>query len=189
MRPRTLAGAACVVLGAAIGLVALGLAFKLTSDFGSAHYDDAEKTDFFAYIAVFLGLGLAAAARGTVVASRRSRHALAAAVAGSGAAALSFCLVGVVEAYRSSGFELLHAYAWLSFARTPALAALAFAVLGPPFERRTALAFAGVLGLGAVVSAAVGISRASSDPLLSLATTVVVLAAVAAFSGERAGRR
>ena len=94
-----------------------------------------------------------------------------------------------IEGYRSSGFELLHAYAWLSFARTPALAALAFAVLGPPFERRTALAFAGVLGLGAVVSAAVGISRASSDPLLSLATTVVVLAAVAAFSGERAGRR
>jgi len=43
--------------------------------------------------------------------------------------------------------------------------------------------------LGAAVSAAVGLSRASGDPLLSLTTTLMVLAAAAAFSGERADRR
>jgi hypothetical protein len=189
---KTLPVAVGLAVAAAIGLAALTLALNLTSDLGSSHYEDAVRAGVSAYVLVFLGIGLAAAARGTLELSRRG---FAAAVAGTGATALAVCIAGVVWAYRARGLDITHAYALVAFAGTLAFAALALAVLGAPFVRRTALAVAALLGLAAVVFVAVALFRAAGDPLFSLGTTAAVLAAAAALSarqpdaGEEPGRR
>jgi hypothetical protein len=184
---RVLPVAAGVAVAAAVALTGLALALDLTSDLSSGHYDDARRTEFCAYVLVFLGIALAAVGREVSGLSRRSRLTVAATAAGTGATALGTCIGAVVWAYRVSGFELLHAYALASFSRMLAFATLAFAVLGAVSPWRRGVAVAALLGLVAVVTTAVALIRSSDEPLFSLATTAVVLAAAAAFSARRPG--
>jgi hypothetical protein len=187
--------AAGVAVAAALGLTALALALDLTSDFNSGHYDDARRAEFSAYVLVFLAIAAAAIARGTSALSRLSRLSVAAAGAGTGLAALAASIGAVAWAYRAKGFDVIHASALGSFARALAFAALAFAVLGAVSPWRRGIGVAALLGLVAVVTAAVALIRSSDEPLFWLATTAVVLAAAAAFSagepdgGEELGRR
>jgi hypothetical protein len=187
--------AAGVAVAAAVGLTALALALDLTSDFSSGHYDDARRTEFSAYVLVFLAIAAAAIARGTSALSRLSRLSVAVAGAGTGLAALGASIGAVVWTYRAKGFDVIHASALGSLARTLAFAALAFAVLGAFSPWRRGIGVAALLGLVAVVTAAVALIRSSDEPLFWLATTAVVLAAAAAFSarepgaGEEFGRR
>lgn len=187
---RALAPAACLAVAAAIGLAALAFELNLSADqddLGSL-FDDANRADTFASILALLGLALAAAAHGVVLGARRVRVALASAAGALGAACLGFCIVGVVEVYRESGFDLFHAYAWLSFARTAGFAALALAVLSPPLARRWANAAVAGLGLTAVGSAAYAITLSYGSRFFawtSLALTAAILAAAAAFAGRR----
>jgi hypothetical protein len=174
--------AAGVAVAAAVGLSALALALDLTSDFNSGHYDDARRAEFSAYVLVFLAIAAAAIARGTSALSRLSRLSVAA--AGTGLAALGASIGSVVWAYRAKGFDVIHASALGSFARTLAFAALAVAVLGAFSPWRRGIGVAALLGLVAVVTAAVALIRSSDEPLFWLATTAVVLAAAAAFSAR-----
>jgi hypothetical protein len=183
--PRALGVAACVVVLAAVALAALALAFNLTSDLGSEHYDDARRADVSAYVLVFLGVALAAAARGAGGVGRRGDLRVAAATAAASASALAACIIGVVWAFRTSGFHLAHAYAVVSFARTLAFAALALGVLGTAVVWRKAAIAAALLGIAALVFLAVGLIHESYDPLLSLATTLPVLAAAVAVSARQ----
>jgi hypothetical protein len=183
--PRALGAGACLVVAAAVALGALALAFNLTSDPGSSHFDDASRADVSAYVLVFLGMALAAAARGTGGLDQRGR--LAAAAAGASASALAACIVGVVWAFRTSGFQLAHAYAVVSFARTFAFAALALGVLEAAVAWRKAVAVAALLGVAALVCLTVGLVHEPYGPLLFLATTLPVLAAAAAVSARQPG--
>jgi hypothetical protein len=185
LMPRALGVGACLVIVAAVALAALALAFNLTSDLGSDHFDDAGRADVSAYVLVFLGMALAAAARGTGGVGRRGGLRVAAAAATANASALAACIVGVVWAFRTSGFQLADAYAVVSFARTLAFAALALGVLGTALVWRKAVALAALLGVAALVSLAVGLIHASYNPLLSLATTLMVLAAAVAVSARQ----
>jgi hypothetical protein len=186
---RSLAVGACVAVGAAIGLAVLALALNLSSRSPNlAHFEDANRTEPFAFILVVLGVAMAAAARHAPIGARRGGLALTFAGGVSGAVALLSATVGVVRVYGSSGFDLYHAYAWLTFARTPAFAALAFAVLGSPLARRSALALAGGLGLTAVGAGAYAISLPYGNRFFawtSFALAFAIVAAAAAFSARR----
>jgi hypothetical protein len=129
----------------------------------------------------FLALALALSARDLVVVGRA---ALVFAWAAAVAAALGLCIVGVVLAYRGTGFAILHAYAWVGFARTTGFAALALGVLAPAIARRKALALAAALGLAAVGTAVFSLARGAGEPTFSLATTLAVLAAAATLPGR-----
>jgi hypothetical protein len=185
--PRALAVGACLVVVAAVALAALALAFNLTSGLSSSHYEDAGRADVSGYVLVFLGVALAAAARGAGGLGRRGGLRVAAAAGGALASALAVCIAGVVWAYRASGLHVAHAYALVSFARSLAFAALALAALGTAVVWRKAVAGAALMGLAAVVSLAVGLIRGSYDPLFSLATILAVLAAALAVSARQPG--
>jgi hypothetical protein len=178
---RALAAGAALAALAAVALGALALALYLSADRGGSHYSDAYRADVSGYVLVFLGIGLAAAAHAT---GHRSRLAVVAAAASS-SAALGTCIAGVAWAYRARALDVLRAYEVVSFARTLAFTALVFAVLGA-LAWRAALSVAALLAAAGIVFLVAGLI-ASSDPLLSLSTTLVVLAAAAAFSARPAG--
>jgi hypothetical protein len=179
MTSRALAAGAALAALAAVALGALALALYLSSDLGGSHYSDAYRADVSAYVLVFLGIGLAAAAH---VTGARSRLAVVAAAASS-LAALGTCVAGVAWAYRARALDVARAYEVVSFSRTLAFTALAFAVLGA-LAWRAALSVAALLAAAGVAFLVAGLI-ASSDPLFPLATVLVVLAAVAAFSARQ----
>jgi hypothetical protein len=110
---RALAVSACLAVTAAIGVAALALALNLSSRSPDlAHFEDANRTEPFAFILVVLGVAMAAAARGAPIGARRGGLALTFAGGVSGAAALLSAIVGVVRVHGSSGFDLYHGYAW-----------------------------------------------------------------------------
>jgi hypothetical protein len=182
VRERALPLASLLVVAAAIALAALAFALALTIDtpteLSSTRYQIESKADVSAYVLVFLALALAVAARESVLAGRA---ALGVAWAASVAAALAFCIVGVVLAYRATGLSVLHANAWVGLARTTGFAALVLGVLAPPIGRRTALALAAGVGLAAVGATVFSLTREAGEPTFSLAATLAVLAAAVAL--------
>ena len=185
MTERALPLGSLLTVVAAIALAALAFALALTIDtpteLSSTRYQIQSKADVSAYVLVFLALAPAVGARKAVLAGRA---ALDIAWAASVAAALAFCIVGVVLAYRGTGFTVLHAYAWVGLARTTGFAALALGVLAPPIARRTALALAAGVGLAAVGTAVFSLTRGAGEPTFSLATTLALLAAAVALPGR-----
>jgi hypothetical protein len=188
LRPASLVAAAAALALAALAFALAALAFALALTINtpiglsSTRYQIQIKADVSAWVLAFLALALAVSAREAVVARRA---ALGLAWAASVAAALAFCIVGVVLAYRGgSGFTVLHAYAWVGLARTTGFAALALGVLAPPVARRTAFALVAAVGLAAVGTTVFSLTRGAGEPTFSLATTLAVLAAAVAFPGR-----
>jgi len=183
---RALPLASLVAVTAGLALAALAFALALTIDTGtdldSTRYQIENKADFSAYVLVFLALALAVSARDAVFVGRA---ALGVAWAASVAAALAFCIVGVVLAYRGTGFAIVHAFAWVSLARTTGFAALALGVLAPAIARWKGLALAVALGLAAVGTAVFSLTRGAGEPTFSLATVLAVLAAAVTLPAAR----
>ena len=186
MTERALPLASLLVAAAAIALAAVAFALALTIDtpteLSSTRYQIESKADVSAYVLVFLALALAVGARDAVLVGRA---ALGVVWAASVAASLAFCIVGVVLAYRATGFTVLHANAWAALARTTGFAALALGVLAPPIARRTALALAAGVGLAAIGTTVFSLTRGAGEPTFSLAAILAVLAAAVALSGRR----